>query len=371
MNHTYDVIVIGAGAMGSAAAYYLARSGQKVLLLEQYGLGHEMGSSHGNSRIIRYSYDYPIYIEMAKAVYPLWHALEAEANEQLLVVTGGLDFGRPDHPRFANTIQSLRQTGVNFEELPPAEFNRRFPQFHIDEDMLGIYQPDAGIVRATPCVLAHVRLAQKYGAALMEQTRVQRITPTADSVTLLTNAGIFSAGRLVVTAGSWAGKVLADLKVPLQPTREQLFFFDDSAAPDFQVGKVPIYIAWGDDVFYGMGDPLGFKCTQHGIHEPTDPDTMKRETDPEMEAKVRRFMGQHIPRMADARLVNSKICLYTMTPDEHFVIDRHPAYPHIAIGAGFSGHGFKFSTLIGKLLADLSLENPIELDRSMFRIDRF
>jgi monomeric sarcosine oxidase len=374
MTQTYDAIVIGAGAMGSAAAYYLAKSGQKTLLLEQFRLDHQMGSSYGKSRIIRYAYDYPVYIAMAKAVYPLWNDLEAASGEKLYLKTGGLDFGRPEQPRFAATSRSLKQMEVYFEDLSPAEVAQRFPQFHLDEDMRGIYQPDAGILYVSLCVMTHVRLAQQHGATLMEGTAVQRITPSVDGVTVLTDEGAFSAARLVIAAGSWAKKVLADIELdlPLQPTREQLFFFDDKEVENFQVGRVPIFIGWGDEkVFYGMGDEDGFKCAQHGIHEPTDPDTIKRETDPQQLEVVRGFLRRHMPAVAEKTLVDSRICMYTMTPDEHFVIDRHPLYPHISIGAGFSGHGAKFGTLIGKLLADIASGNPIELDLSQFHLDRF
>lgn len=371
---TYDAIVIGAGAMGSAASYYLARNGQKTLLLEQFHLDHDRGSSHDDSRIIRYSYDHPAYIGLSKGAYPLWHELEAESGENLLIQTGGLDFGYPDYPHFANTRQSLLDTNVPFEYLTPDEVCYRFPQFQLDEGMMAIYQPDAGMLRPSRIVVTHTRLAQQYGAEFIEQAKVLDIQPSTQNVIVKTAQGDFQAARLVITAGSWARQVLEQvgLRLPLQPTREMVCFFKGTPPELFSVEQCPIYINWGETSYYGIGsvDGSGFKAAQHGRHEPVSPDTMKRTVDPEYVEQVRGFLRRHIPN-ANGELVNSRMCLYTMTPDEHFVIDQHPEYPHIVFGAGFSGHGFKFSTLIGQILYKLATGQPVEYDISLFDCTRF
>ena len=370
----YDVVVIGAGAMGGAAACHLAREGQKTLLLEQFALDHPFGSSYGHSRIIRYAYDHPAYIEMARKVFPMWADLEAESGEALYMRTGGLDFGRPDWPHFAATRQSMLDQNIYFEELLPDEVTKRFPQFRLDEDMLGLFQPDAGLVRPSRTVKTLVRLAQQSGADFIDNCPVTRIEPSTNGVTVHTAHERYEAARLVVCAGSWAKTLLEStgLKLPLQPTRQQLLFFesDDSR---YDASQLPIYIFWDEVVYYGVGgaDGGGFKCAQHGIDAPVTPDAVDRSHDPQYETRVRDFMRKHIPAMAERPMIESRVCLYTMTPDEHFVIDRHPDYPHIAIAAGFSGHGFKFAPLVGRMLARLACGDAVEGDLTLFRADRF
>ncbi|MDL1902181.1 FAD-dependent oxidoreductase [Anaerolineae bacterium CFX9] len=191
---TFDLIVIGAGAYGSAAAYHAAKRGLRVLLLEQFEIDHGRGSSYGHSRIIRYAYDHPVYVELAKAAYGEWDALQQEMGETLWVKTGGLDFGVPgSEPMLDGMIRSLAETGIPHELLSPEDVQRRFPQFRLDEDMIGLYQADAGVLFASRCVLAHVRLARAYGADIREHTAVSAFERHADSVTVHTSAGSFSA----------------------------------------------------------------------------------------------------------------------------------------------------------------------------------
>ncbi len=370
----YDAIVIGAGAMGSAAAYHLARSGQKVLLVEQFQVDHKLGSSYGYTRIIRYAYQDPAYIEMAKVVYPMWHALEQEAEEILYIKTGGLDFARADNPHFLATRDAMQHSGIVFEMLSPAEVHARFPQFHLEADMQAIYQADAGALRVSRCIIAQIRLAvEKYGATLLENTAVQKITPSVGGVTVETSQGTFSAARLVISAGGWSKPLLDSLGMvlPLEVMRQPVTFF--APPPNFTVETMPIFIAWGEPNFYGIGgiDGTGFKCAQHLGGEIVNPDTMNRTVEDSFVAHIRRFLHRHIPTMAEQPLVETHVCMYTMTPDEDFVIDQHPQYPHIACAAGFSGHGFKFSTLVGKMLGDLVCSQPISFDLNLFKASRF
>lgn len=378
MSTTYDAIVIGAGAMGSAAAYYFAKEGQKTLLLEQFELDHKMGSSGDHSRIIRYAYDHPTYIELAHSAYALWRALEEASGETLYIKTGGLDFGTWHNQRFIATRQAMLDMGIHFEQLSALDVHEMFPQFHLTDNMGALFQPDAGILRASACVVAHAKLAQRHGAVFLEHCIVQKIAPSRQGVTIETTQGAFSAGRLAICMGAWAKTLLAPLglDLPLQPTREQVVYFNPDPIEDYTAPNIPIYICWGDegdDIFYGMGSVRGsgFKAAQHLSYVLTTPETINRTPDASYIEKVRGFLKRHIPRAADAPLVEAKVCMYTMTPDEHFIIDRHPAYPHIAFGAGFSGHGFKFSTLIGKIVADLASQKPIDHDLSLFRADRF
>lgn len=374
--NTFDVIVLGLGAMGSAATYHLAKAGRRVLGIEQFELGHAFGSSFGESRIIRYAYDHPAYIELARHTYPLWHQVEADTGHQLVVQTGGLDWGLPDDPHFRNTRESLDFSGIAYEWLAPAEVRARLPQFTLRDGEMAIYQADAGFVRATMSVIAHTERAHALGAQLLTSTRVERIEPSEASVTVHTSNGTYSAGALVISAGPWAGPLLAStgLRLPLQPTREILVFFHTEVPELFTPQRCPIFIYHGGEkIYYGIPDAdglSGFKVAQHGRHEPTDPNTIDRTTEDSYVEQVRGFQRKYIPR-GGGDVIKTYVCMYTMTPDEHFIIDTHPAYRNIAIGAGFSGHGFKFSTLIGKMLGELALEGRSPTNNPLFRIDRF
>jgi len=374
MRNHFDAIVIGLGVVGSTAAWQLARAGQRVLALEQFELDHQLGSSYGSSRIIRYAYDHPAYIPLARAAYPLWRELETESGEQLLQISGGLDFGPADDPGLLATRDTLREADVPCEWLDAEETAQRFPQFRLDENMMGLYQADGGILAASRCVLSAARMALKHGATLQTGARVTTIEPGTDSVTVRTATESFSAARLVISAGSWAGPLLRqlDLELPLQPTREQLFFFETQDPPAFLPERCPVFIEHGTRHFFGVPniDGCGFKAGVHTNGEATDPDHTLRTVDDSLLEEIRGFFRRHLP-LADSPLKSGRVCLYTMTPDEHFILDRHPQHAQIAIGAGFSGHGFKFGVVSGQILADLVSEGRSRLDISLFALSRF
>ena len=373
-NTNYDVIVLGMGVVGSATAYHLARAGQHVLALEQFDLDHQLGSSYGSSRIIRYAYDHPTYIEMAKAVYPLWHDLEQEAGISLMRKTGGLDFGQADSTSLIAFRDNLRQAGIACEWLSPAEVARRFPQFQLDENMMGLYQADTGYLMASRCVTAQARLAQQHGATIHTRTQVTGIEIHTDSVSVRTATDHYSAARLVITAGAWAGPLLGSLGLPnpLQPTRERLIFFEPAEPAAFMPDRFPVFIAHSEPWFYGIPSVNGggLKAAIHAQTHATDPDHTDREVESEYIEQVRRFLQRHIPK-GDGQVKETRVCLYTMTPDHHFIIDQHPAHPHVVIGAGFSGHGFKFGILTGQILADLAIKGETPHDISLFTVRRF
>lgn len=377
-NSSYDVIVLGAGALGSAAAYHAARRGARVLLLEQFAIDHQRGSSYGFSRIIRYVYDHPAYIRMAGPAFALWRELEAEAGETFYVRTGGIDFGVPgSESMFDGMIASLRAEAVDHELLSPDEARRRFPQFRFDDGMTILYQSETGILRASRCVQAHVRLAQARGAVVLAETRVDGIQPTADGVTVTAEGATYSAARLIVTAGGWAGPLLRtlDLDLPLRPVKAQENYFDVGAPADYAPERFPCFIAhlhgygW---LPYGMAsiDGSGLKIGLHGGPDmnPDDPD---RSPDLEAVAQARRFAASYLPGALVNDGFRARPCIYTMTPDEHFILDRHPAHESIVIGACCSGHAFKFSGLIGRLLTELALDGATADDISLFSLSRF
>ena len=379
MNRVFDAIVIGAGAMGSAAAYYLSRRDQRVLLLEQFELDHRMGSSYGHSRIIRYSYDFPEYVELAKDTYPLWFALQEELGETLYVQTGGIDFGPADDETFQATIESLKTGGLAYELLTPDEAHDRFPQFRFSDDFMVLHQPDTGFVTPSRAVLGHIKLARKCGAAVMDETAVSEIRLKTDSVEVETSRGSFSAGKLIVTAGSWARTLLQQtgLDLPLVPLRCQLNFMAPANMEIHEAENCPVWIAHVSSLFpetvYGIPshNGSGFKIAFHGGPAVAHPSAIDYTPDERNVEALRPFMRAHIPGIADAPVRESRICLYTQSPDEHFIVDNHPEHKHVVIGAGFSGHGFKFSTMIGKMLTDLALEGSTPHNDRLFKISRF
>jgi sarcosine oxidase len=374
----FDVIVIGAGAIGSAAAYHAARRGHRVLLLEQFEIDHQRGSSYGMSRIIRYAYDHPQYVRMSKIVYPMWRALEEDAGEQLMIRSGGVDIGQEHVSDIHNRVISLTAERIPFELLSPAEMQERFPQFRLDDDQVGLYQADSGVLRASHCVRAHVRLAEQRGAVVRSNTRVEAITIDGEDVGVRAGGESYSAARLVLAAGGWANNLLEHVGVtlPLQVVRCQENYFAPEPARDYEPGRFPAFIAynqsaWGLPV-YGIPsvDGSGLKVAWHGGAPLAHPNDSSQTPDTEVSDKARAWSKQHIPA-ADVPLKASRVCLYTMTPDEHFVIDRHPQYAQIVIGACCSGHAFKYSTLIGDILVDLAMEGETSRDIDMFAMSRF
>ncbi|MGF1496723.1 MAG: N-methyl-L-tryptophan oxidase [Elainellaceae cyanobacterium] len=380
MAQHFDAIVIGAGGVGSATAYYLAQAGQRVLLLEQFELDHQNGSSYGYSRVIRYSYDNPIYINLMRAAYPLWFALQEEAGEALYVKTGGLDFGFPSQDTFQTLKRSMDAANLPYEHLTAADIRRLFPQFTPDDGMEGLLQESTGLLKASRCVLAHTRLAQARGATVLDQTPVIRIVPLANGVEVQTAKEVFTSDRIVLTAGCWAKSLLGEqgIDLPLKIMPCQLGFYQPDQPEQFRPGVFPVFFAHmnGDygEMPYGIpheDDRIGIKVTTfYGWDTVDHPSEVDYTPSEDWVERIRNFSRQYIPGAAGPTL-STRRCLYTLTPDKHFVLDRHPDYPQITFGAGFSGHGFKFTTLMGKMLADISLEGDTPHDTSLFKLARF
>jgi monomeric sarcosine oxidase len=376
MSETADLIVLGAGAVGSAAAYQAARRGLRVLLLEQYAIDHQRGSSYGASRIIRYAYDHPAYVALARAAFPAWAALELEASETLFTRTGGADFARRGEPPFEATLNTLTAEGIPFELLDAAEAQLRFPAIRLDEDMALIYQADAGILRASRCVKAQVRLAEQHGAAVRAEEPVRAIEVNDRAVTVRTEKGTYSAAALVLAAGAWANDLLAPLgfPLPLRPVRCQENYFEPDRADAFAIGRMPVFVAHLPEYPfrpYGLPsvDGSGFKLALHGGPD-FDPHDADRPVTPDVIAEARRFAARHMPG-ATGQHLSSRACLYTMTPDQHFIVDVHPAHRNLVISAACSGHAFKFSPVLGSILVDLATEGVTAHDISLFHASRF
>ena len=381
MAQQFDAIVIGAGGVGSAAAYYLAKAGQRVLLLEQFELNHRNGSSYGYSRVIRYTYDNPIYIDLMRDAYPLWFALQDEADEQLYVKTGGLDFGFPDTDTFQQLKASMDTAQLDYEHLSRADIQRRYPQFALKEGMEGLFQSESGLLRTSRCVMAHVRLAQERGAEVMDQTPVVKVIPGTNGVEVHTAKEVFSCDRIVLTVGSWAKALLAKqgIDLPLKIMPCQLGFYQPTkAAETFAPGTFPVFFAHMNGIYgempYGIPheDPsIGVKITTfYGWNTVNTPDEVDYTPSQQWTEHIRDWASEYIPAAAGP-LMSTRRCLYTLTPDKDFIVDQHPDYAHVIIGAGFSGHGFKFTTLMGKMLADLAVDGSTPHNTSLFKVGRF
>lgn len=379
MTKQFDAIVVGAGAMGSAAAYYLSKRGQRVLLLEQFELDHRKGSSYGYSRIIRYSYDHLEYVELMKDTFPLWFALEDELGEKLYFKTGGIDFGPGDDETLDATINAVRSGDISHEVLSVDDAHERFPQFRFGERFKILYQPDSGFIAASKAVRGHLTLARGLGAVIKENTAVEHIQAHADRVDVTAEGERYSAARLIVTAGSWAQSLLRDigLELPLTTLRCQLNFMAPADMGPYESEHCPVWIAHVRKRFpesiYGIPahEGSGFKAAFHGGAAVRRPSEIDYKPDSSNVETLRPFLRAHIPGIAAAPTRESRICLYTQTPDEHFIVDAHPLHKHVVIGAGFSGHGFKFSTMIGKMLTDIALDGDTRHNDRLFKISRF
>lgn len=378
----YDVIVLGLGAHGSATAYHTARRGARVLGLEAFGRGHANGSSHGKSRGIREAYgESPQYVPLVQRAYTLWRELEAEAGQHLLTITGGISAApaieadgenisraakRADPLFGANQRAAADQYGLTIEVLDADETYRRWPGLRLPDEYMTIYDPATGFLRPEQCVLAHLDLALQHGADLHHYEPARYWAADGDGVRVETDRGVYLADRLVVTAGPWAGQILADLGLPLTVTRQFNVYFAPTQPELYGPDVFPVYGFSGPEGMY-YGVPLlpgdGFKIGRHDGGEPYLPDVPRRPVTPEEIATTRAVVAKYLPGAAGEVLLTAT-CVYTMTPDSHFIIDRHPTHPQVSYASACSGHGFKFSAVIGEIMADLALDgttrHPIE-----------
>lgn len=370
----YDVIVLGGGIVGAATCYALAQRGTRVLLIEQFEPGHTNGSSHGDGRIIRFAYPEAIYVQMATLAYPAWNELAAHAGEPFVQVTGGWDCGPAHSPKLAEVESNFRSFDIPYERLSAAESNRRFPQFHLDAGSEAIYQSGAGVVFATKAVLALWRLARALGAATVTGERVQSVEVQGEQVYVHGGSGNrWSAPRLVVAAGGWSRQVLAGLglELPLQATQEQVAYFLPTDDVDHRAASMPVFIDYHhEEPFYGLPqiEVPGVKVGWHHTGPVIEPDHRLPWSDAN-EAGVRQFVAERFPHLS-ATPHERVTCLYTNTPDYHFILDRHPELPNVIIGTGFSGHGFKFGPVLGQILAALALDEPPQLPLDTFAVTR-
>lgn len=366
-----DVIVVGLGAMGSAAASHLAGRGARVLGLDRFRPPHALGSSHGRSRIIRSAYfEHPSYVPLVLRAQTLWRELEQYAGRPLLVPTGGLMIGPPDGVLVAGALHSAREHGLPHQTLSAADLRARFPALRPDDSMVGVWEPEAGILLPEACVEAHLARARERGAALRFDAQVTAFAEDDHGVRVETREGIYRADQLLLTAGSWIGTLAPTLAPVFSVERQVLYWFAPSADHvHFSPARCPIHLwEWQHGAFfYGfpdLGD--GVKLAVHHAGEAADPEQLRREVDAAELASMRALAERFVPA-ANGPLRATAVCMYTNTADEHFWIDRLPGQPRVLVASPCSGHGFKFASVIGELLADLLLGGSTRFDINLFR----
>jgi sarcosine oxidase len=374
---SYDVIVLGLGAMGSAAAYHLASRGARVLGIEQFTSPHDRGSSHGGSRIIRQAYfESPSYIPLVLRSYDLWRKLEADSGAKLLHATGGLTLGAPEGQLVSRTMAAAREHPIPFEMLDAAEVQRRFPPVSPLPGDAAVLEPYAGYLLPEECIRTHLKLAAAAGAQLQFEEEVLEWNAAGGSVGVRTAKETCEAGHLVLTAGPWTSDILRD-SLPLRVTRQVMAWIAPrgGTAP-FAPERFPVFLMEHADGFPAYGFPAidgpegGMKVSVHGSADLCTPATIDRAIHAEDIERLRRKLSSRIAAL-DSQVLRAQTCLYTMTPDENFVVGASPHAPSCTIACGFSGHGFKFSSVIGEILADLATKGVTSHPIGIFDPARF
>jgi sarcosine oxidase len=371
-----DAIVVGGGVIGLSAALALARRGARVTLLEERRLGHDLGSSHGPSRIIRLTYQSADYVELARASFAGWHALADEAGERLVVPCGGVDFGLPDATYLDEMRATMAVAEVPFETLDRDGIVARWPQLSPPEGVVGFYQPDYAMLAADRCLAALAAAARRAGAELVEGEAARTLRVRGDGVEVETATGTRRAARLVLAAGSWLAPLAAQLGValPLVVLREQLAFFRAPDEAAYAPGRFPLLIhRFPGTTMLGsgfplLGEPRGVKVMLDRIGPAVEPSDADRSLDPARLARLDAYVAELLPGLAGR--IAAVSCRYTMTPDEDFVVDLDPGHPEVVLAAACSGHGFKFAPALGDALAALALDGATAAPIARFCLDR-
>ncbi|MFD0482395.1 N-methyl-L-tryptophan oxidase [Kineococcus sp. GCM10028916] len=371
-----QTIVVGAGAIGSAAAYWLAERGQTdVLVLEQYELGHAHGASEDHSRIIRHSYHDSVYGRLTRPAYDNWARLQDRSGQQLVFETGGLDIaveGTPGVQGVENYRRTLTENGHPWEALDTAGLLERFPQFRIDEDVRATYQHETGLLDVRRSRQTHVALAEGAGVTFLERTPVRRLESYAHGVRVFTDEGVHTADHVVVATASWADDLLRDLGQTWTTTisQEQVAYFATPHVKDFSIGRFPVWV-WHDEMmFYGFPvyGEVAIKVSRDVTGNFVTQQTRTREPIPAETDLLADFVRDRLPT-GIGRELYSKTCVYDMPPDRDFVVDALPGHPRIVLGLG-AGHAAKFSGLLGEVLAELVVDGRSSHPIGSFRADR-
>jgi sarcosine oxidase len=377
--NNFDVIVVGLGAMGSAAAYHLAGNNRKVLGLEAFGPAHDRGSSHGESRIIRQAYfENPAYVPLVLRAYELWDRLQRESGKDLLSITGGLAIG-PEHGELVSgCLRSANEYDLPHELLDSGQMRSRFPQFCLAPEEIAFYEARAGFLRPEECIRQHLRGASERGAVLHFDEPIVSWSASSqgEGVTVQTHKQTYRANSLVLSVGPWFADLAQTVSMPVVVTRHVMFWFRPlRQASTFDKGMFPIFL-WGPEggpFLYGfprLSEETDPKVAIHSGMDTCSPSSIDRAIHPRDEEAVRSAIRDRIPAL-NGEVSHASTCMYTMTPDENFIIDRHPDFPQVVLAAGFSGHGFKFSSVVGEILCDLVTARKTRFDIALFSVSRF
>jgi len=379
----FDVIVVGVGSMGAATCYYLAKQGVRVLGIEQFGIPHELGSHAGQSRIIRKAYfEHPDYVPLLQRAYENWHELEALTGHQVYHKTGLLYLGHPDSDLMKGVRESASKFQLSIDPLSDWQMAAAYPQFRVPDGYEALLEPDAGFVTPEKAILLYVEQAMQHGAAIHTNTQITGWQQTRKGITLQTDRGVYTTDKIVLTAGAWAGKLLPGLASKLTVTRQVIGWVNPKKSEPFELGNFPCWViadANKPSIYYGFpmlpagtfGGPIGLKVAHHAQGVVSNPDAVNRKTEAAEEANLVQMLEQFLPE-AYASTHILKTCLYTNTPDENFILDVLPGTNNkVILAAGFSGHGFKFASVVGEIMADLAMNGKTELPIGFLGAGRF
>jgi sarcosine oxidase len=383
INTNYDVIVLGVGSMGSASCYYLAKRGVKVLGLEQFDIPHELGSHAGQSRIIRKAYfEHPDYVPLLHRAYDNWKELEEATQSQIYFRTGLLYLAKPDHLLMTGVHESADKYKIPIKSLSSAEVKSNYPQFNLPDYYEKLIEPDAGFVTPERAILHYVEQALQQGAAIHTKEKTMEWKKVGDGYMVKTNKNTYSCKKLVITAGPWASKMIPALSQKLTVTRQILAWVQPKKWQDFTADIFPCWTLVDEaksGIYYGFpildvgkfGGPIGLKLAHHYQGTISDPDNLNRTPTKEDEENLVGFLNKYIP--SGYKTTHTlKTCMYTNTSDENFIVDFLPNTDNnVAIAAGFSGHGFKFASVIGEIMADLSINGKTDLPIGFLNAKRF
>ena len=383
LNNSFDVIVIGVGSMGSATSYYLAKRGYKVLGLEQFDISHEFGSHAGQSRIIRKAYfEHPGYVPLLERAYENWEALEWETGKQVYYKTGLLYAGNPNNEMIKGVERSAGLYNIDLDQMNIAAAADQFPQFKFPDDFEILFEPEAGFITPEKAIRLYASQAKKNGAAIHSNEKVIDWKKDKNIILLKTDKQTYQCDKLIITAGAWAGKMIPGLADKIKVTRQFVAWIKTKNDDQFELNKFPCWMISDDEkhgCYYGFplldtekfGEPAGLKLAHHFPNEVTDPDKVDRLTTEKDIQNLNYCLNKYLPGVFDS-ILHTKICLYANSPDENFIIDKLPGYEeNVSIACGFSGHGFKFASVVGEILADLAIEGRSDLPIEFLNAKRF
>lgn len=379
----FDVIVIGVGSMGAPTCYYLSKRGHKVLGIEQFGITHELGSHAGQSRIIRKAYfEHPDYVPLLQKAYENWKELEDETGEQIYYQTGLVYFGRPEKAMLKGVKLSADLYKIPLEKVDEFSSKKRFPLFNIPKSFETLFEPEAGFIPPEKVIKLYVRQAVKFGAEIHTTEKVTGWRKMGNSIVVNTDKNTYHCGKLIITAGAWSGNMIPGISEKIEVTRQFVAWIKPKNWDDYCLNNFPCWLIDEDEkagCYYGFpilppdkfGEPHGLKIACHYPGAVTDADKVNRQLADEDIENIRYALDKYFPGTFNG-MVTAKTCLYANLPDENFIIDRLPGYKeHVTIACGFGGHGFKFASVVGEILADLSINGSTMLSIGFLNAKRF